>query len=195
MKWQFPSSMLLSVCLCHCTLGTEVGNGVRPTPKPDETKAESSPTSAGNTAPDSVQSDSKAPMPSNISPYLIVACASPLAENIDGRFVDDAGQIEFKVEPGTGNTRLLTWTMNMQIYTIQPAALSGAPYAIEALSSSPTLSCGPVTSQTLTDGNTKRSVTFSNFITLNWVLEAGTVIEISVTDQGKSLANWKKSEP
>ncbi len=192
MNFRFSKILIIGLWMFRCTPGTEVGNGVQKDPE-TEAKVEASAPGTGSTT-DSA-SPNQAEMPSsNLSPYLIISCASPFAESIQGTFANEMGQAIFKVAIGTDSVRYLTLLSSLEIYSILPLPSSAAPYAIKPLPISPNLSCGTITTQTLGDGSTQRTVLLSNESRLQWVLNSGKVISITVLNKDESQQEkWTKS--
>jgi hypothetical protein len=192
MNFRFSKILIIGLWMLRCTPGTEVGNGIQKDPD-TETKAETSASGTGSTNDSATPNTAEMPN-SDLSPYLIVSCASPFAESIQGTFANGTGQPIFMVGIGTDSVRNLTLLTSLQVYSILPLPSSAAPYAIKPLPISPNLSCGTITTQTLGDGSTERTVLLSNESRLRWVLSSGKVISITVLNKDDSQQEkWTKS--
>jgi hypothetical protein len=188
MKRYLP--MALSLFLCHC--GTEVGNGIAPEPKRTGTTTGASTGTATPTA-EGASNDNKSPSEmsnSMISTSFLAACASPFAESIAGSFANADASSSFTVTI-TADAKKAVTALNSSsvLYTIT-AAPNISSYAIEALSASPAVTCGAVTTQTLMDGSLQRSVTLSNGDLVQWTLSAGKVISMKLTRSSLVVETW-----
>ncbi len=177
----------LSLLLCHC--GTEVGNGVAP----EEPKTES--TTAGNGSPTSApQRDESSPDGLSTAIFassFIAACASPFAEPIEGTFANSSGSVTFQVTTGSDSKKTVSRSDNSLLFVITPAPSIGT-YAIEALTTSPQVTCGAITSQTLASGSVERSVTLSDGALVQWTLSGGKVISMKLTTATMATESWTK---
>jgi len=191
MNFRFSKILIVGLWMVRCTPGTEVGNGVQKDPD-TEAKVETSAPTAGSTTDSASPNQADSPN-SELSPYLIVSCASPFAEAMQGTFANEMGQAIFKVAIGTDSVRYVTLLSSMQILNILPLPTSAAPYAIKPLPTSPNLSCGTIRTQTLADGSTERTVLLSNESRLRWVLSSGKVISIAILNKDDSQQKWTKS--
>lgn len=178
---------LASLILCHCSLGTEVGNGVRTTSTDGDGKASGT---AGNPSPDGAPTTDEAAA-LLISNYFITACASPFAENIHGGFSrSTSGQPIIKIFIQTNGTRTVLRFDDVLVWNVKPLP-DLSPYSIESQLGSPSVTCGPVSSQTLADGTVERTLTLSDGAVLSWILDAGSVVSMAA-GKPNALEYWYK---
>jgi hypothetical protein len=187
MKRHLP--IVLSLVLCHC--GTEVGNGIAPR-DPNETEGSSdTPTS---TPPKGEGSNSGAP--GSVSSYgfpsaFLAACASPFSEPIEGAFSTSSGSASFRVTLDADGKKTLSREDGSLMTVITPAPASGT-YAIEALSGSPQVDCGEVSSRTLDNGQIERTVTLTDNTRVQWTLSEGKVSVMTFTSSTMTTETWSK---
>jgi hypothetical protein len=183
--------LALGLFLCHC--GTEVGNGVAPEPK--ATGASNGSQTSAPEASEGASQDHGAPVPQNtygLSMSFIAACASPFAESIEGTFVNATGSTGFTVTVSVDGKKTVSRLDNAATFFVITTAPTVGPYAIAALSISPNVTCGTVTTQTLSDGSVQRSVTLSDGVVVQWILSAGKVISMKMTNSAMSTENWTR---
>lgn len=182
----------LGLLLCHC--GTEVGNGIAPEPKRTGTGANTGGASAPEASKGDVQDDGASGQqnPYGISMSFLAACASPFAESIEGTFVNAAASTGLTVTVSVDGKKKVSRLDNASTFFVITTAPTVGPYAIEALTISPNVTCGTVTTQTLNDGSVQRSVTLSDGVVVQWTLTAGKVISMKLTNPTMSTESWIK---
>ncbi len=181
-----PLALLLQLSLVACNLGTEVGNGVRPTPPQTETVQSSgsagAPSTDGASTNDSAETASKK-VETQLAPhlYLFAACASPFAETITGDFNLSSGKLAFSITMQSASTnKQVLLTASQTLIDIEVPVNAVGSFQIKPNVLSPSLSCGTVTSETLADNQLKRSVQLSDGTLLSWTLKSGAVDKIEV---------------
>lgn len=187
MKRMLP--IMFSFLLCHC--GTEVGNGVAPEDTPVDATAGTDSAQTSTSGSTNESSTNTPTIDYVLSASFIAACASPFAEAIEGTFVNPAGTKGFKVTPTDGSKKTVSRLDDSQIFVITPAPSAG-PYAIEALPIAAQVTCGTVSSQTLSTGTLQRSVTLGNGSLMQWTLSGGQVISMKLTASSMSEETWNK---
>lgn len=190
---RFTSIIFSYILLCGACRGTEVGNGVQPTPTPTptETPDTADKATAKTSSPESSPTGNNSKISTEIPIYILVACASPLADPILGKFIEQTSALTFRVASGQEDERLIFEKDSQTAYKSSPKPTATNPFAISPTAISPDLSCGQVTSQTLSNGTLQRTVLLSDKTQLSWILENQTVVKITIKLES-STQIWSK---
>jgi hypothetical protein len=166
--------------LSACRERTEVSNGAHMGSQP--------PTNAGTETPtpseSKTDSGGESILPEPLR-FLTSPCASPLAEPMQGRFVNSSynDAVTITVDGAHGQKHLVSRLIE---YHILPSPTSDEPSAIQVTPLVGPIRCSLVTNQAQSDSSTVRSVALDGIRTLSWTLKQGQVTSFRIQNTPES---------